>query len=1675
MLEEVLKKIAADEIQEVSLVGQQIGDTGAIALAKALANNKSVHALHLSNNNIGIEGITSLAKMLETNTNIRHLGLSSNPFGDEGVYKLTSAIQINNAVVSLNLSSCGITSRGLLAIADLLLNRHSIHSLSLDYVAIGMTTKANTAEYNALRALMEAIAVDTTLNSLNFAHCYLGSDGANLVASMLKNNRTLKYLDLRGSGIDASGMLVLADALKVNKVLTSISLLDNQIGVEGAKYFVEMIRHNSCLNAINFNFRDRSIISQSDAVTLQNKLSDNIKKGQLLIQAAEKGDLESVKRAVEAGSCLSHTDGYRKTALQIALEKNHENVARYLRQTRKNTIEPLVASNAVNVFKKAQALLLQNDVAEAIKQLDEAILLNNNFADYYYYRAQAKGRLMLLEDAIADYDEAIRINPHNDEYYAGRANVKSALQQNEAAIADYDKAILINPNEAIYFGNRGRIKLSSQLDDEAIRDLDEAIRLKPGISIFYSDRASAKYRLQRYEDAITDLDIAIQETPTFPIYYVNRASAKFKLQRYEAAIADYDHAIQIDSNNDTYYYYRAEAKRELQRHEAAIADYNEAIKINPSNEMYKSGRVSASNHLRYESAGGDAVIRIKPSDEKPPEKIPENATTISPVVEHHDSINPSQQTFVDQILLHAAPTSASTQTGASMPINHPGQDLRKELKDKIDKLKNAIANPDKDLPVDYTFALEKIMDNVHGYNSLHLAAWYGEKNFLVLAENHGASFDLVGKNGETLLHCAMVNDQREVINYLLSLPNCNINVADENGDTPLHWAAKYGQEDLVKFLVSKGADFRILNKAKKAPANLAKDESHDKVVQFLVTEDLLLVIANNDLAQAKRPYYAQLISDFTTIQNADEDNIALITLKHNQYDLFKYFIGIPDQGKRFFNSKDKNGNTLLHAAADSINDEFIKFILSPTAPTVIPVDSQNNYQQTPLHLAILKEGRHANIAKLLDKKDSVHLKADIELFPGKTESLDALELAAAKGDLPTIKYIVKKGIVVTRDILWQSVKYDQISLLRYFLSDSNFKKEMYLPNADGQHLLSYAAALGRKKIIWLLVDIFKFKIDYCPTSAGNNRKWTALQWATYKNQHDAVRLLLQLNASPTYHAVGENDPFQIANNCAQQATDPSIQTDYRNIHHLLADALQNRHMFTFDYNREFLPKNLVFQGGGPRGIAHLGALQALEKHIEGKKETWGYIQRVAGTSAGAIVATLLAVGYSPNELEQELTKKQLTDFLDFDIQSFKKQDLSFWNAIKTYTKCIYELKSFNPISCAIDQGVKLVTGTIGDFYQQAGLCSGNDFLAWIEELIFKKTNIKHLTMGELSNLVQGSNGKYKHLTIVGLELGETGTKGWEFSSEDSSMSNYIVSDLVRISMSIPGVFKPHRIYVKVNVQNAPKRLEASDNNKYYVDGGTFKNFPLDVYDYAKYQNLDGDPNYRYSNPYTLGFSLVSDSTKKAQQNNDLVSSLLKALQNKIGNEPNLINLVRDLASAYYNSESVIRSFEPQTQYTERTVAIDDLGSGTLDFNMSPDDQKKLIESGANGVKTFYSTSLKGFHNDGNDQNNIVMRNYVLNSNAGLDLAARYTTLESRQIQTSTGIQLKPVLLSTLATTTSTLFSWLPRSVPTIKQATSVSQQTKTQTKSIVLDQGTTDGLHVSAAMSVSKKIKHTFI
>ncbi|RKN84719.1 patatin-like phospholipase family protein [Paenibacillus ginsengarvi] len=224
--------------------------------------------------------------------------------------------------------------------------------------------------------------------------------------------------------------------------------------------------------------------------------------------------------------------------------------------------------------------------------------------------------------------------------------------------------------------------------------------------------------------------------------------------------------------------------------------------------------------------------------------------------------------------------------------------------------------------------------------------------------------------------------------------------------------------------------------------------------------------------------------------------------------------------------------------------------------------------------------------------------------------------------------------------------------------------------------------------------------------------------------------------------------------------------------------------------------NGVFEGGGVKALALVGAVKAAEER--GVK-----FKQVAGTSSGAIVASLLAAGYTADELKQIIMETPFTDFL-----------AKSW---------LHELPIVGP-------AVRL--------FVKKGLYSGQKLEKWIEEKLAAKgvRTFADLPRGKLRIIASDiSQGK---LLVLPDDIVQYGI----------NPENFSVARAVRMSTSIPYFFDP--VVLRKPAKARKKGESFTDQFIYIVDGGLLSNFPLWIYDEenSKIPEKEQIP--------TLGFQMV---------------------------------------------------------------------------------------------------------------------------------------------------------------------------------------------------------------------------
>jgi NTE family protein len=239
----------------------------------------------------------------------------------------------------------------------------------------------------------------------------------------------------------------------------------------------------------------------------------------------------------------------------------------------------------------------------------------------------------------------------------------------------------------------------------------------------------------------------------------------------------------------------------------------------------------------------------------------------------------------------------------------------------------------------------------------------------------------------------------------------------------------------------------------------------------------------------------------------------------------------------------------------------------------------------------------------------------------------------------------------------------------------------------------------------------------------------------------------------------------------------------------------------------------VFEGGGVKGIGLVGAVKTIEEQ--------GYrFENLAGTSAGAIVASLLAAGYNADELKISLESQNFSDFMD-----------KGW-----------------------EDKIPLV-GSLTSLIFEKGIYEGHVLEQWVRDLLAKK-NVH--TFGDLVIKENQDKPRYRYkLQVIASDItsGRMLVLPRDIEHFGIKPDDLEVARAVRMSMSLPFFFEP----VQLIDQN-------TGMVHYIVDGGVLSNYPVWIYDSGS-----SEPAWP-----TFGFRLVEPEENQPHEVKGPVS-MLKAL------------------------------------------------------------------------------------------------------------------------------------------------------------------------------------------------------
>lgn len=330
--------------------------------------------------------------------------------------------------------------------------------------------------------------------------------------------------------------------------------------------------------------------------------------------------------------------------------------------------------------------------------------------------------------------------------------------------------------------------------------------------------------------------------------------------------------------------------------------------------------------------------------------------------------------------------------------------------------------------------------------------------------------------------------------------------------------------------------------------------------------------------------------------------------------------------------------------------------------------------------------------------------------------------------------------------------------------------------------------------------------------------------------------------------------------------------------------------------------DLVLEGGGVKGIGLAGAISALTSTTQpappppsssqagpalatqqlGPTQAGAYtFHRVAGTSAGAIVASLLAAGYDAAQLHTVMSDLDFSQFEDAPGHRLH-----------------------------LEKG-----GEALGLLLREGLFRGDFLHSWIQRTLAAR-GIS--TWADLRQDDPGSSlppeQRYKLVVIVSdISRGRMLRLPWDYRALlGVDPDKQPVADAIRASAGIPFFFQPFRILADPTVSHGQSHVMC-------VDGGMLSNFPVDIFD-----RTDGQPA-RWP---TFGIKLsarkpIADATWAANAN--------------------VLQLVKSLLSTLLNAHD--QAHVDEASVAGRTIFVDTTGFSSTDFHLTAADKSRLFDNG----------------------------------------------------------------------------------------------------------------------------------
>ena len=240
-------------VQKLSLLTADLGDRGVGIdglryIADGMCTNKSLIELDLSYQwlEVTAENGQSLKRMLKENDtlDILHMGYNRCE-SDRRAYYIAEGLKNNVALHTLDLRNSDLTPSGIEHLAGALK-----YGSPLEILTLSFNTHVND---EGLKYLGDALKQNTSLRKLDVSMCGLTSRGAEYLAIALETNHHLEELNISDNPVGDDGIQYLSERLGKNDSLKVLYLKECDFTSKGAQFIAIALKANKTLYELDIS------------------------------------------------------------------------------------------------------------------------------------------------------------------------------------------------------------------------------------------------------------------------------------------------------------------------------------------------------------------------------------------------------------------------------------------------------------------------------------------------------------------------------------------------------------------------------------------------------------------------------------------------------------------------------------------------------------------------------------------------------------------------------------------------------------------------------------------------------------------------------------------------------------------------------------------------------------------------------------------------------------------------------------------------------------------------------------------------------------------------------------------------------------------------------------------------------------------------------------------------------------------------------------------------------------------------------------------------------------------------------------------------------------------------------------------------------------------------------